>query len=336
MTRIGGLKARSAVDAALHWLATRQENDGYWASGPGPRAGTTSLALLSLMSGGHTARRGEYRRNVIRAMEWLLSHQHFSGQIGDAMDEHAIATIALCESFGRTPEERVGAAARKAVVFLEKSVSHDDGWGLRPNSTMSDLGVAAWAMQALKAARLAQIPVDQGVTARALLYLDSQTDRNGGPDTNGRVAANVKFQRGEASESNLTYTAAGMLTRQFSGVGVNSAVLTRGADWIRKTPPDWKEKDFAYWYYATYAMHNMGGEHRVWWNKRIRDVLLDHQTREGNDAGSWDPMGDASAKDGDRVATTALGALILEVYYRYSDALASFGVAPDLDELLFK
>jgi hypothetical protein len=83
-------------------------------------------------------------------------------------------------------------------------------------------------------------------------------------------------------------------------------------------------------------MHNMGGEYRIWWNQRMRDVLVEHQSREGDLAGSWDPKGDNWAATGGRVYTTALGALCLEVYYRYSEALNSFGVAPDLDELFFQ
>jgi hypothetical protein len=81
-------------------------------------------------------------------------------------------------------------------------------------------------------------------------------------------------------------------------------------------------------------MHNMGGAYRIWWNQKIRDVLLDNQSREGDRAGSWDPAGDARSNPGGRVYCTALGALCLEVYYRYSEALTSFGTAPDLDDLL--
>jgi hypothetical protein len=81
-------------------------------------------------------------------------------------------------------------------------------------------------------------------------------------------------------------------------------------------------------------MHNMGGAYRIWWNQKIRDVLLENQSREGDRAGSWDPVGDARATPGRRVYCTALNALCLEVYYRYSEALTSFGTAPDLDDLL--
>ena len=83
-------------------------------------------------------------------------------------------------------------------------------------------------------------------------------------------------------------------------------------------------------------MHNMGGEHRIWWNSRIRDVLLQNQSRDGDSAGSWDPVGDSYGDSGGRIYTTALGALCLEVYYRYSEALNSFGVAPDIDDLFLQ
>jgi len=130
-------------------------------------------------------------------------------------------------------------------------------------------------------------------------------------------------------------TCAAMVIRQFNGMGVNHPVLARGAELTKRRPPNWDStKDFYYWYYATYAMHNMGGEFRLWWNRRIRDTLLDHQSKRGHQAGSWDPEKDKWG--GGRVYCTALGALCLEVYYRYGEALQSFGTVPDLEELTFR
>jgi hypothetical protein len=127
-----------------------------------------------------------------------------------------------------------------------------------------------------------------------------------------------------------------MVVRQFSGVGVKSHLLVKGAELTRRHEPTWERKDFYLWYYATYAMHNMGGEYRIWWNRRIRDVLIENQMKTGENAGSWDPEGARWADRGGRVYSTALGALCLEVYYRYSQALNSFGVAPDLDDLFLE
>jgi hypothetical protein len=83
-------------------------------------------------------------------------------------------------------------------------------------------------------------------------------------------------------------------------------------------------------------MHNMGGEYRIWWSQRMMDMLRDKQVRTGDNAGSWDPAGDQWAGQGGRVYTTALGALCLEVGYRYSEALNSFGTAPDIDDMFLQ
>ena len=336
MTRQGGIHARSAVDAALHWLAVHQEPDGYWDprkyEGTGYEVGATSLAMLAFMGGGHTSRRGEYRRNVLRGLEWMLSQQTEEGRIGGTMYEQAIATIAFCEAFGRAHDERIGAAARRAVVYLEKAHNTDGGWRYQPNSQMSDVSVTGWVIQALKAAKLAQVKFDHAIYAQSLLFLDALTDKGGAKDSSGAVGYTYEPNQ-QYSFGRPAMTAAGLVIRQFSGIGVKSHLLERGAQLTRTMPPDWNKKDFYYWYYATYAMHNMGGEHRVWWNRRIRDVLIENQCREGDDAGSWDPERAQWAARAGRVYTTSLGALCLEVYYRYSAALNSFGVAPDIDDL---
>ena len=44
--------------------------------------------------------------------------------------------------------------------------------------------------------------------------------------------------------------------------------------------------------------------------------LVNNQCKQGDESGSWNPVGDFSGEWG-RVGQTALGALCLEVYYRY-------------------
>ena len=341
MTQFGGVKARSAVDSALHWLATHQEPSGVWDAEKhegkkNADPAVTGLAVLALMGGGHTTRKGEYRRNVLRGLEALLRRQSDDGAVDKNMYCHAIATIALCEAYGRARDERVGLAARKAVAYCEKAVNPDGGWRYTANCGISDMSVFGWVIMALKTARLAQIKFDHAVYSQAMSFVDSVTDRGASQQSNGVVSYLYTPEQVFEGNAHPALTVAGMMVRQFSGVGVKSHILLMGAELTRKHPPDWKQKDFYLWYYATYAMHNMGGEHRVWWNRRIRDTLLDHQCQEGDNAGSWDPKDDRWAAQGGRVYTTALGALCLEVYYRYSEALNSFGVAPDLDDLFLQ
>ena len=286
------------------------------------------------MGGGHTVRKGEYRANVRRALEWILEQQNPStGLVGRGnMYEHAIATIALCEAHGRAPDERIALAARKAVDFCTKAVGTDHGWRYAPKPDISDMSVTAWFLQALKTAKLAQIKFDYDVFSRAMTYVDRLTDHGGTKNSTGAVG--YTFQEDMRYTSRPPLTAAAMVVRQFSGMGVKSSLLIKGAELTKKHAPSWDKKDFYLWYYATYAMHNMGGEYRIWWNTRIRDVLLENQSKNGHQAGSWNPEGDRHTAG--RVYTTALGALCLEVYYRYGDAVRSFGTAPDLDDLFFE
>jgi len=46
-------------------------------------------------------------------------------------------------------------------------------------------------------------------------------------------------------------------------------------------------------------------------------ALLEKQVGSGHKKGSWDPIG-IHGRQGGRVATTALGVLCLEVYYRHA------------------
>ncbi len=345
MTRFGGVKAKASVDGALEWLARHQEPEGHWdADKHGGTAsadvGVTGLALLALMGGGNTTRKGEYRRNVLRGTQALIRLQAKDGGIAGAkggkvnMYCHSIATIALCEAYGRARDERVGLAARLAVNFLCKAVNPDGGWRYTPNCGESDMSVSAWCVQALKTAKLAQIKFDHAVYSRSLSFVDSVTNDGASSDSTGAVG--YMFSRGEGGSGHPALTAAGMMVRQFSGTGVKSHLLVKGAAMTRRQVPSWSRQDFYLWYYATYAMHNMGGEHRVWWNRRIRDVLVENQCKTGDDEGSWDYEKARWGTRGGRVYTTALGALCLEVYYRYSAAMTSFGVAPDLDDLFLQ
>jgi hypothetical protein len=186
MTCFGGAKARAAVDAALHWLATHQEPHGHWDAEKHEGAkmadtAVTGLAVLAFMGGGHTIRKGEYRRNVLRGLEALMRRQGPDSALDKNLYCHAIGTIALCEAYGRARDERIGRAARKAVAFCEKAVNPDGGWRYSANCGTSDMSVTGWVIMALKTAKLADIKFDHAVYSQAMSFVDSVTDRGASP-----------------------------------------------------------------------------------------------------------------------------------------------------------
>jgi len=80
--------------------------------------------------------------------------------------------------------------------------------------------------------------------------------------------------------------------------------------------------DFYRWYYSALGLFQTGvrGEHWIKWNEPMKKALLTTQVRAGTvkeHKGSWNYDGDHFGSKWGRVGQTALGALMLEVYYRY-------------------
>jgi hypothetical protein len=120
-------------------------------------------------------------------------------------------------------------------------------------------------------------------------------------------------------------TAAGVLCRLLSGERRDSAAVRAGIDILLREPPSWQEEkgralsriNFYYWYYGTYALYLHGGAPWERWNESLVQCLVESQrTGFTDELGSWDPI-DEWGPAGGRVYATALGALTLEVYYRY-------------------
>lgn len=96
----------------------------------------------------------------------------------------------------------------------------------------------------------------------------------------------------------------------------------------RHRPTRWREAagdDFVargqgnpyFWYYGTLATFLAGGDSWNRWNESLKACLLPSQDPDG----SWpiiSPYAEYAAdSDDDRVYTTALNVLMLEIYYRY-------------------
>jgi hypothetical protein len=336
VARFGGSPAtESAVEAALQWLARHQEPDGSWdAAKYGPssgnvriRVGDTGLALLAFLGAGYTDRSGKFADNVKRAQTWLMSQQKPNGGIfekerggggASAGYNHSIAGLALAEAYGMTQDPKLRDAAQKAVDYsVNIHQAPYSGWRYDPKEK-PDLSVTGWFVMQLKSARIAGLTVDGAGFQGAQKYVDSVTDKDG----------RAGYQRPEANNSSMT--AVGMVCRQFMGTPNSDPMLIGGAHQLVEATPQWedkrnhgRERGFYYWYYGTLAMFQQGGEAWNKWNETLKPTLISNQRQGGpldgsvNDFdGSWDPHSWID-KYGGRVFTTAVGALSLEVYYRY-------------------
>jgi hypothetical protein len=336
VARFGGSPAtESAVEAALRWLKRHQENDGSWdiakydcKSGNNTRCrvGCTGLALLAFLGAGHTAKVGKFRDNVRRAQQWLTKFQKKNGLIAERERggsgasvgyNHAIAGLALAEAYGMTKDPLLKPIAQKAVDYsINIHQNPYSGWRYDAK-TSNDTSVTGWFVMQLKSAKVAGLRVDNAGFQGATNWLNKVTTKEG----------HVGYTS-PAHDSAMT--AVGMVCRQFMGVPNRDPLLKGGADRLAKFTPQWedarghaRERGFYYWYYGTLCMFQMGGNHWKAWNKSMKKTLLDNQRKGGpmdgsvNDVdGSWDPKSWIDHYGG-RVMTTAMGALTLEVYYRY-------------------
>lgn len=328
----GGNEAtEAAVNRGLKWLAAHQDPAGSWslnhfhanckgkhADCPGAGAtksdvAATGLALLPFLAAGHTTQEGEYRAVVSKGFEWLISRQKPDGQLladGDAqpMYSHGLASIALCEVFGMTQDEKLKGPAQRALQFIEKAQhAPSGGWRYTPNQS-GDTSVVGWQVMALKSGEMAGLSVAPPVLEGARRWLASV-------ESNQPAGGLFGYASPGATPA---MTAEGMLCLEFLGVRRNDPRMRAGADYLLKNLPEPNNASSTsyYWYYATQAMYHMQGDYWTTWNEKIRDSVVATQITQGDLAGTWAPR-DAWDNSGGRIFATSLRLLMLEVYYRH-------------------
>ncbi len=324
--RFGGSKAtESAVEAALRWLVRHQNADGSWnsVSRNGKRrasVGMTGLATLAFLGAGHTSKAGKYRDNVARAVKYIVKDQRDDGCIGAKGTIgylHSIAGLALVEAYGMSKDESLRGPAQKAVDYTRLHQDPYGGWRYRPKQA-GDISVTGWFVMQLKSAKVAGLKVDGACFQGAMNFVGKTLDRESG------VVGYRSMPKGKASTSANRRESMSLVCQLFMGVDRNSEVMRKVAKWPHSGPPTWKRPDYYYWYYATLGMFQMGGDYWKDWNKQLKPTLVNNQRKGGpldgsvrDVDGSWDPIGKGGTIYAGRVMSTALGALCLEVYYRY-------------------
>ena len=347
----GGNSATEAcVARGLLWLSKQQKADGSWDIDGGHKSkiAGTGFALLPFLAAGYThkaapkesfnpadkeKRASKYPGQLDAGLKYLVGKQRPAGDFGtNNMYEHAVATMAVCEAYGMTNDQRLKAPAQAAVKYIIVAQHSAGGWRYTPGQA-GDTSVTGWQVQALKSAHLAGLAIPKEVLTRANQYLDTCA---GGTTFTGATYGYT----GKAGSPSMS--AVGLLCRQYLGWGPKNPGLIAGVDELKKlSPKDNKDPnsnptfDIYYYYYATQVLHFYGGpDWQDFWNPRMREWLLALQVPGlGANAGSWNPDGSITGSSGGRLVTTCLCLLTAEIYYRHLPLYKREASGRDLDGL---
>jgi hypothetical protein len=331
----------AAVQAALDWLAANQSADGRWrvadleggredktlghdrqGAGIGADTGITGLAVLAFLGAGETHLKGDHRDNVRRALEFLLNSQREDGNIaGDAklfakMYCHAMASFAVSEAYALTGDRRLESAVRAAIEYSVQSQNPTTGgwryqpWRERPTDT-GDMSQHGWQVLALKSAELAGVAMPDATRRRAMKFVESCAA--------GEHRGLASYR--PAERPTRTMTAESLVCRRFLNMEQTDRLLAETQQFVLGELPGKSPPNYYYWYYATLALHPQQDQAWRTWNDALRATLCRQQRGDGRFAGSWDPDSVWGGYGG-RAFSTSLGALCLEVYYRF---LPTFG-----------
>lgn len=343
LKKFGGTsETERAVSMALKWLAEHQNPEtGAWTmthglicggkcDRPGERVASmnaaTGMALMCFLGAGQTHMEGEYKETVFKGLSFLINSMRVQGPYGawwvgdghskglDDMYAHGIASIAMCEAYGMTRDERLLEAAQLSINYLAYAQNPaTGGWHYSPfpiGGLPGDLSVVGWQMMAIKSGAMAGLNFDLDVVRKANVFLDTM-QVPGGFGYHYSLDSKMK----SPTDYRPAMTACGVLCRMYSGWNKQEPTIKAAAEKFAADGPS--PTDNYYNYYATQVMKQYGGAEWDAWNNKMRDQIVSTQVQTGHGAGSWYVEDGISAQAGGRLYCTCMSTMMLEVYYRY-------------------
>jgi prenyltransferase beta subunit len=270
--------ARKATARALEWLASQQNPDGSWSDGRYPHnTAITSFALLAFLSQGHLPGQGLYGPEVARGTRFLLSSAREDGYLIGARGSgngnmycHAMSTLVLAELWGVTADKDIKPVLTKAVNLIGSAQNFEGGWRYQPRPNEADISVTIMQVMALRAAKNSGLHVRDETMKKAITYIKSCHD----PRTGG-------FSYQPHQVPGFARTAAGACVLQLTGE-YKAAEIPRAIAFLEQNFHAHEHFWYGH-YYASHAMHQVGGKRWKDWYARIRGLLL---ARQGGD-GRW-------------------------------------------------
>ena len=297
-----------AVDGALEWLAKTQSPDGSWSDSGGDRdLRATSLALLAFLGSGETHKVGKHKLVVRGAIKWIRDQQRADGAF-TSLDtpqrraDHLVAALAANEAYNLTTSplfKKMAIVAVEAISSQAPSKPIQFFAGEPPEPEL-----AFWLVLLADSSRNGGLSSEPERVAKLAVWLQSLTDKDTG-------------RTGKSSDPTLT--AAFIFGQLRAGKDRDDALITKSAkNVIQKSLPTGSPiptDRLVAWHAGTIASYQLGGETWRLWNQALATAFdLDSELRF--------PIG-SDEDSGGKVATTALAALSLEVYYRYGRAVGT-------------
>jgi len=327
--------ARDRVfEAALAWLAERQESNGGFAqtlSGANGSVVMTSLAGLAWLAGGSDLEQGPYQDNVVRAATFVSEYAGESfgmpggGQGGggrasrmQGMDQSnwgwSHAAIFLGELEARSPSPKIRAALLRCGETLVKQQERTGGWAHGPGGP-NPLGytelniVTGLALCGLGMAQRAGYEIPGTALEKADSYLKASSGGDGG--------VGYSTSPGQRGQGNIGRTA---------GCWLGYRLLGRGrSDWCRKMGK-WTDREIddvlgghaslmQHVLLSGVAAHALGGKaQKRWWDTLETDYVLARAPDGSLQPRPWHEslqMGSNSDVTFGEVWTTAAWAVVL-------------------------
>lgn len=328
----GKMASEQAVVNALRFLQKVQNPDGTW--GKTFRGAMTGLALLCYLGHGETPTTSrEFGVVVSNAIDALVKQGTLAKGIltfnpagysyrPAGAYEHGIASYALGEAYTMTKDEKIAPVLTQAIGYIVKGQRSDGGWTYQYDTSpnvdehgyvKSDTSVSGWQIQALKAAHLTGLPIENVDAA-----LDSSI-RNLERVFNPKDGSFGYRKAGD--HPNHTLTGVGVLCKLF-WQGKSDKMTRDGVKAIEGVEVKYTgaNANLYAWYYDTQACFMTQGGAWDHWNRAFQDEIVAHQSPDG----SWPPTGGKEvgisldpAEIHGQIYRTAMCALMLEVYYRY-------------------
>lgn len=316
----GRIEAEETVERGLEWLKSTQNTDGSWSNKHS--AAMTGFGILAYLGRCETPQSTKYGESCMQAIVYLvnLGMKNDGKLTNNTADkhwpyEHAIATYALCESVTFAKQLKINIPNLKEIteksvnLIIENQHEKSGGWEYgydTKGARGGDLSIAAWHIQALKAASHTGLEIKglNKAQSKAVEYVENLQGENGG----------FGYASKPNDEAYAKLTGAGVLCLQMSGKKHESDVRKGTKHILELSKFDYFGKDsnlYAH-YYESQAMMARGGSDWKKYNEIFRDQLINSQ----NPDGSWKVPGSGGHYT-DVHYRNCLNILMLEVYYRF-------------------